>query len=199
MLSFYRGEKNSFFCMTQFRILKRALEEFQTPDTRPAKEHFHDLIYTTFCLYNAICNALRKGDMGCCVDTAAKASKLMAANSSMREKLSVDEVTMKQSVFHFYLHEGIEMGVHNYRLPTRAKTFADLREKDNRAKDMALHVVIKMYRIWCKGDLKGRSSRHPNCRHPIGAPWSIYSNYCCRPGQPCRTRPDPSCIQEKDC
>lgn len=160
--------------MTGFRLLKRAVETFQVPGTRTAKEHLHDLKFTTLRLYNAICKGLRTGDIGCCVDIASTASNLITADSNMRQMLSTDEVNMKQLVFNFYLHEGEEHGGFNYPIPKQVKSFTSLRDKDNKVKDMALHIVIKMYDIWCHHDEETRCSRNPKYTYPVGAPWSIH-------------------------
>lgn len=137
-------------------------------------------------VYNGIIKALVTNDVNC-VDIVQSTSKVIEVDADMRARISTDEVTMKYAVFHYYLHEGEEEGRFNYAKPVTVGTFKALRDKDNKVKDMAMHIVMKMYEIWCQRNPDAHCSNSPNYRYPIGSKWSLVSE-CCKEGQ-CRIKP----------
>lgn len=130
-----------------YRFIRKTVNEFQEPNTALAKNHYHDLKYSAFVLYNTITNKLKKGTIhnDFFVDTVIGASKVIEETTLMRQQIKVDERMYKEDIIDFYFNEEQE-----YRKPNAAKDLKAFQiKKPNKVKDCAIEIVAKMYRLDC--------------------------------------------------
>lgn len=167
----------------QLRVIRKEVEKWQTPNTRPAIEHYHDLLRSSMRLYNELCKSIATLEFGSSVAIVAAVSNLIEVDEVMKDMLREDDAFMKRGLVYWYHEEGQANGI-QYARPKMVGTFNQFGLRRNKAKDMAIHIVLKMYGVWVKGDIPNRSSRHSDYRYPVGAKWSLYSN-CCKPGKSC--------------
>ena len=132
-----------------FRYIHKLVNEFQEPNTAHAIKHYNDLKHTVMLLFNALIDRLRnRGFHGFSfVDYVLTVSNVIEETTLMRKQVESDESDYKRDLIHWYI-EGEGAREAGYRLPTKVKTFhAMAKKRRNKAKDIALDFVIKMYRL----------------------------------------------------
>jgi len=139
------GHSVSLFTMTGFRYLKKLVDEFQVPNTSTAKKHYHDLRHTCLTVYNTLVDGVRKGAIGDVFRKVLETSKIISETTMMEERMKEDINTYKRELFYWHLNSDDKMC---YRIPRKSDTFKSFRDKKNcKAKDFAIEIVTKMYRI----------------------------------------------------
>ena len=133
--------------MVGFRAMKKAVNDNQVPKTITAKQHYNDIIHCAMILYNNICEGIRGGFCKTerFVDIVLKTSNFIKGGHTMRERFSKDEVFLKGALLDFYFGERKE-----YAPPIAVKDFKTFRKRDNRVKDIAVDIAIKMYLLSSK-------------------------------------------------
>jgi hypothetical protein len=82
------------------------------------------------------------------VDAVLEASNIIEGTTLMRDQIKGDEARHKQDMIDWYLGEDWQKMA--YRMPSKADTFERLRDKkSSKAKDYAIEIVTKMYRLDC--------------------------------------------------
>ena len=140
----------SLFIFTMgFRYIHKLVNEFHEPNSAIAVEHYNDLKHAMMLLFNALIDRLRnRGFHGFSfVDYVLTVSNVIEETTLMRKQMESDESDYKRDLIHWYI-EGEGAREAGYRLPTKVKTFhAMAKKKRNKAKDIALDFVTKMYRL----------------------------------------------------
>jgi hypothetical protein len=132
--------KGDFKC---FRYIESLVCEFnEDDDTR--KKHYNDLKYTCFIIFNEIVTAIKKGAFKDVYRKVLDTSKVIQETTMMEERMKADINTYKQELFYWHLDDDNKMC---YKIPTAAKTLLRFRKKNCKAKDYAIEIVTKMYRI----------------------------------------------------
>ncbi len=132
-----------------FRYIKRVVNEFQEPDTSLAKHHYNDLIFTSMMLFNDIIDGLRKKEFNSWVDVVLEKSTTIGETTTMRDRMHLDEEMYKNELL--YWHLGRDNQKLPYKIPEKVDTVERFRTKKScKAKDYAIEITTKMYRIHCE-------------------------------------------------
>jgi len=144
-----------------FKDLKKVVDQCQVPNALTAIKHYNDLKYTAMRLHNELAVRLRKHNlrppfMVDFVTSASKFVKKKEENSDvcpLKWAIRVDEQSYKEEFIRFYYNEPME-----YKKPYAVADVARFRRARNRAKDVALEIVIKLCDAWCKEELKAEAT-----------------------------------------
>ena len=130
--------------MGGFRYIEKLVCEFNEDDGERLK-HYNDLKYTSLITFNEIVVGVRKGNMKDIYRKVLETSKIIEETTLMEERMRDDINMYKRELIYWHLDDGD--GKMCYRIPRLAKTFIAFRKKDCKAKDYAIEIVTKMYRI----------------------------------------------------
>ena len=129
-----------------YRYMERLVCEFQDDDG-VRLEHYNDLKFTSLTLFNTIVDGLRKGRMASFVDVVLDASKVIEETTLMRVQMKGDEKMYEEQLVYWHLRDDGKMC---YRIPNKVNSFEAFRKKKScKAKDYAVEIVTKMYRLHC--------------------------------------------------
>lgn len=125
-----------------FRYIAKTVREFQGGLVR---DHYHDLRYTSLILFNEIVSGIRRGSFKDLYRKVLDTSKVIEETTLMEEQMRDDINTYKTELIHWHHNDDGKMC---YKIPRMAKTFEAFRDKKScKAKDYAVEIVTKMYRL----------------------------------------------------
>ena len=127
-----------------YRYIEKLVCEFNEDDGERLK-HYNDLKYTCLITFNEIVVGIRRGNMKDLYRKVLETSKIIEETTLMEERMRDDINMYKRELMDWHLGDDQKMC---YRIPRLAKTFVAFRNKKScKAKDFAIEIVTKMYRI----------------------------------------------------